>query len=72
MDHKPLLGILGDKSLDSIKNPRLLNLKEKTLRYNLEVVHVPGVLHKGADATSRHPILPNPTVWTYKANLQKP
>ena len=33
VDHKPLLGILGDKSLDDIDNTRLENLKEKTLRY---------------------------------------
>ena len=25
------------------------------MRYRFEVVHVPGVKHKGADATSRHP-----------------
>ena len=33
VDHKPLLGILSDKSLEDIENPRLENLKEKTLRY---------------------------------------
>ena len=56
VDHKPLLGLLGDKNLEDIENPRLQNLKEKTLRYGFEVVHVPGVLHKGADAASRHPV----------------
>ena len=55
VDHKPLLNILGDKNLEDIDNPRILNLKEKTLRYSFEVVHVPGVKHKGADAASRHP-----------------
>ena len=55
VDHKPLLCLLGDKNLEDIENPRLQNLKEKTLRYSFEVVHVPGVQHKGADATSRHP-----------------
>ena len=33
VDHKPFMGILGDKSLDDIDNTRLENLKEKTLRY---------------------------------------
>ena len=55
VDHKPVLGLLGDKYLEDIENPRLQNLKEKTLRYSFEVVHVPGVMHKGADAASRHP-----------------
>ena len=32
VDHKPLLGILGDKQLEDIDNTRLENLKEKTLR----------------------------------------
>ena len=31
VDHKPLLGILGEKSLDDIDNTILENLKEKTL-----------------------------------------
>ena len=53
VDHKPLLGILSDRSLEEIENPRLVRLKEKTLRYNFKVVHVPGKLHKTADATSR-------------------
>ena len=34
-DHKPLLKILGDQSLEEIHNPKLLNLKEKTLRFHL-------------------------------------
>ena len=55
-DHKPLLGLLGDKALEDIENPRLQNLKEKTLRYAFDVVYVPGVLNKGADATSRMPV----------------
>ena len=33
VDHKPLLKIFSDRSLDNIPNPRLRNLKEKTLRY---------------------------------------
>ena len=55
MDHKPLLGILGDKSLEDIENPRLENLKEKTLRYKFTIVHVPGIKNKVADAASRFP-----------------
>ena len=31
VDHKPLLGIFNDKHLEDIDNPRLMNLKEKTL-----------------------------------------
>ena len=55
VDHKPLLRVLGDRSLDAIANPRLRNLKEKTLRYRFRVVHVPGAKHRAADALSRHP-----------------
>ena len=39
VDHKPLLGILNDKSLADIKNPKLLMLKEKTLWFNFDVIH---------------------------------
>jgi hypothetical protein len=54
-DHKPLVKILGDASLDSIKNPRLFNLKEKTLRFKYTIKHVPGAWHKAPDACSRRP-----------------
>ena len=55
VDHKPLLKIFSDRSLDDIPNPRLRNLKEKTLRYRFRIVHVAGMRNKAADAISRHP-----------------
>ena len=55
VDHKPLLKIFGDRSLEDITNPRLLNLKEKTLQFRFQMVHVPGIRHRAADALSRHP-----------------
>ena len=54
-DHKPLLKILGDKQLEDIHNPRLFNLKEKTLRYCFKIVHIPGKMNNVADAVSRYP-----------------
>ncbi len=56
VDHKPLLKLLGGRALDEIPNPRLRNLKEKTLRYRFRVVHVPGLKNKAADAMSRRPV----------------
>ena len=57
VDHRPLLGILNDRSLDSIENPRLLKLKEKTLPFKFNIIHVPGSSDaiRIADAVSRHP-----------------
>ena len=55
VDHKPLLRIFGDRSLDAISNPRIRNLKEKTLRYRFHMMHIPGVKNRAADALSRHP-----------------
>ena len=54
VDHKPLLRVFGDRSLD-IPNPRLRNLKEKTLRYRFVMQHVPGAKNRAPDALSRHP-----------------
>ena len=54
-DHKPLLQILDDRSLNDITNRRLLNLKEKTLPYNFTIMHVTGAKNKGPDALSRYP-----------------
>lgn len=56
VDHKPLLKLLGDRALDDIPNPRLRNLKEKTLRYRFRIVHVPGMRNVAADAMSRRPV----------------
>ena len=56
-DHNPLLGIFGDRSLESVDNPRLRKLKEKTLAYRFTMVHVPGRKHCGPDALSRNPVL---------------
>ena len=50
VDHKPLLKVLGNRSLEDITNGQLRNLKEKTLRYKFRMVHIPGVRYKAADA----------------------
>jgi hypothetical protein len=47
--------VLGDRHLEDIPNPRLLNLKEKTLRFKFSLVHVPGSKNKSPDAASRYP-----------------
>ena len=53
VDHKPLLGLLNDKSLADIENPRLLMLKEKTLWFCFDVMWIAGSRHCGPDYMSR-------------------
>ena len=67
VDHKPLLKLLGDRSLEDIPNARLRNLKEKTLGYRFRIIHIPGVRNRAADAISR-----NPTGNTYPQQLILP
>ena len=57
VDHQPLKGVLNDRSLDSLDNPRLLKLKERTLPYAFQIIHVPGTSNvvKPADTLSRYP-----------------
>ena len=55
IDHKFLLKIFGDRSLNDISNARLRNLREKTLCYKFHMVCIPGVQHKVANTLSRHP-----------------
>ena len=55
VDHKPLLKVLGDRSLADMPNARLRNLKEKTLRFKFTVRYVPGFKNRVPDATSRYP-----------------
>ena len=54
-DHKPLVKIFGDRTLDEIENPRLFRIKQRTLRWYFTTVHVPGESNQAADATSRRP-----------------
>ena len=55
VDHKPLVKILSDRSLEAIPNNRLRSLKERTLRYQFKIVHIPGMKNKASDALSRYP-----------------
>ena len=55
-DHKPLVKLFGDRTLDEISNPRLFRLKQKTLLWQFSIVHMPGKNNHGADAMSRHPV----------------
>ena len=52
-DHLPLVGILGDRALDTIDNPRMMRIKEKTLRWQYKIIYVPGLKQEAADAISR-------------------
>ena len=54
-DHKPLVKIFGDRTLDEITNSRLFRLKQHTLSWRFEIRHLSGKSNHAADATSRHP-----------------
>ena len=56
MDHKPLVKLLGDRTLDEIENTRLFRLKQRTLPWRYDIVHLPGKSNHAADAMSRHPV----------------
>ena len=55
-DHKPLVQILGDKTLDEISNPRIFSLKQRTLPWRFDIEHMPGEENCFSDATSRNPV----------------
>ena len=54
-DHKPLVKVFGDRTLDEITNTRLFRLKQRTLPWHFDVAYLPGETNSAADATSRHP-----------------
>ena len=54
-DHKALVKVLGDHTLDEISNSRLFRLKQRTLPWKFEIAHMPGKTNKVADATLRYP-----------------
>ena len=55
-DHRPLVPILNDYSLDQIENPRLQRLRMKLDRYNYNCTWIRGKDHLAADALSRAPV----------------
>ena len=54
-DHRPLLGILNNKPLESIRNPRIIRLKEKTLPCTFAVKYNKSKWHCAPDTLSRSP-----------------
>ena len=54
-DHKPLLKIFGDRTLDEIPNTRLFRLKQRILPWYFDIIHLPGKTNLACDATSRYP-----------------
>ena len=54
-DHKPLTKLFGDRTLDEIPNTRLFRLKQRTLPWSFNIIHLPGNTNMAADATSRYP-----------------
>ena len=58
-DHKPLVNIFGDRTLNEIQNTRTFKLKQRTLPLFFEVHYMPGKTNLGADAASRYPTLTN-------------
>ena len=54
-DHKPLLGILKDRDLNSIQNSRILNLKQRLMPFYFTTTYNPGKWQRGPDALSRYP-----------------
>ena len=54
-DHKPLVQLFQDRTLDQITNSRLFSLKQATLPWKFQVIHRAGKENCFADATSRNP-----------------
>ena len=58
-DHKPLVPILSYKHLDNLP-PRVLRFRLRLMRFDYDVVHVPGKYLYTADMLSRSPLQNSP------------
>ena len=54
-DPLPLVKIFSDQALENIKNPRLLNFKERTLMYRFQIKLCLGKLNLALDWVPSHP-----------------
>ena len=59
-DHKPLVPLLGSKSLDTLP-PRVLRFRIRLMRFQYRIVHVPGKTLYIADTLSRAPVITTST-----------
>ena len=48
-DHKPLVKIFGNRTLDEIANTRLFRLKQRTLPWQFRMAYLPGKTNYAAD-----------------------
>ena len=55
-DHKPLISLLGQKSLDQVPNTRLFRIKQRISSWKFRITHCPGKANFFADASSRRPV----------------
>ena len=53
VDHKPLISIFNNMSLENIPNPRLFRLKHRSLKYRFTPCHVAGKRNVVPDTFSR-------------------
>ena len=67
-DHKPLVKIFGDRTLDEIQNSRLFRLKQRTLPWHFQIMYMPGTSNLAADAASRHPSSSSIQLFTLNAD----
>ena len=55
VDHKPLIGLLTNRELGDIDNPRLIPLAERLLWWRFRIEHIAGAKNWGPDALSHAP-----------------
>ena len=67
-DHKPLLKIFGDRSLNDIPNSRLRDFKEMTLPFRFRITHIPGLKNIILNVFLRYPVSSAPEDTADKVN----
>ena len=70
-DQRPLLSIFSNRELSNISNPRICNLKEKTMKNHFTFQYNPGRWHRGPVACSQNPAQLAPHHPTKNKTLEK-
>ena len=71
IDHKPLVLLFNDSSLNEIKNPRILDIRDQILMYKFKAISLPGDANGRENEMSHIPVPTDKLTAVESTNLEE-